>query len=666
MAAVPSLSEPQRSGDSHPAVSHLVQKLVEEVLAWQRRNGVQKNPSKYSGDCEERKLALRFEKLLLRRDKALGTEPSRSQLSPSEVALVNSVPGVPLRGCSATASCSSTVAQQLPESAAIEGPRHAPANCVGGAESQNLLPCSVGIHHAADPTDINFEHCQELLERQQEHLETLKSILPDVKTRPSDSRIRELAERFKVPEQVDEQFLPLDLVFKSVQQQFHDEVCALQSKSRTMSSTNPAAKRARFATASTSSGASLAKRGRSVAQPAAGAKVVTQSNTGLGENRPVKRVSLAMENSSSGVAQSAAAEQFPSHAGCVGTRERSPDLNSEENRKTLLLQLKRPHYDAIKERRKLWEARPLFDGSYRQTIYDKLAVVGNAAILQSGAGTNDRVRIVEVRRYVPRGMSYPLEEMVVELGADLLPDVANTRGRREIYESLYGFQRCARGFVAMRLEWPNEASAPGTAEGGFNQEQDSGDPHPIVQSSGDPHPTQVSASSVDGHVDKPAALARMSRDVSEVASSGSAHSAASTEVLWLVLEESRYDAIASGRLRWEARPRDGTVREINNHLRDPYFDWTLAERGRSVVLQRGMGTGKYRKHAKTLAVKIAQVCIFSSARDWIRRSPMLEYGHADLVPNCTDPIKFYKDLYGGEACAHAFVAMRFERPDEAS
>ena len=162
-------------------------------------------------------------------------------------------------------------------------------------------------------------------------------------------------------------------------------------------------------------------------------------------------------NSSSGVAQSAAAEQFPSHAGCVGTRERSADLNSGENRKTLLLQLKRPHYDAIKERRELWEARPLFDRSFRQTIYDKLAVVGNAAILQSGANTNDRVCIKEVRRYVPRGISYPLEDMVVELGADLLPDVANTRGRTEIYESLYGFQRCARGFVAMRLEWPNEA-----------------------------------------------------------------------------------------------------------------------------------------------------------------------------------------------------------------
>ena len=63
-------------------------------------------------------------------------------------------------------------------------------------------------------------------------------------------------------------------------------------------------------------------------------------------------------------------------------------------------------------------------------------------------------------------------------------------------------------------------------------------------------------------------------------------------------------------------------------------------------------------------MKIAQVRIFSSAHH------MLESGQvvvaADLVPNCTDPIKFYIDLYGGAAYNHAFVAMRFERPDEAS
>ena len=123
-----------------------------------------------------------------------------------------------------------------------------------------------------------------------------------------------------------------------------------------------------------------------------------------------------------------------------------------------MLQLKHPHYDAIKDRRKLLEARPLFDGSGRQAIYDKLAVVGNAAVLQSGAGTNDRVRIAEVRRYIPQGLSYTLQDMVVELGADLLPDVADTRARAQVYETLYS-DRCVRGFVAMRIEWPNEAEA---------------------------------------------------------------------------------------------------------------------------------------------------------------------------------------------------------------
>ena len=77
-----------------------------------------------------------------------------------------------------------------------------------------------------------------------------------------------------------------------------------------------------------------------------------------------------------------------------------------------------------------------------------------------------------------------------------------------------------------------------------------------------------------------------------------------------------------------------------------------------------MGTGTYRKHAKTLAVKIAQVYIFSSAHHMLQPGQVVVA--ADLVPNCTDPIKFYNDLYGGEACAHAFVAMRFERPDEAT
>ena len=116
-------------------------------------------------------------------------------------------------------------------------------------------------------------------------------MLPDAKTRPSASGIRELTKRLKVPEQVDRHTLPLDLVFQHVQQQFRDDVCKLHSKCRTMSSTNPAAKRARVATAVAGSGGP---------HSAASSNMVDE-----------------VESSSSGVAQSAAAKQLPSHAGRV-------------------------------------------------------------------------------------------------------------------------------------------------------------------------------------------------------------------------------------------------------------------------------------------------------------------------------------------------------------
>ena len=87
------------------------------------------------------------------------------------------------------------------------------------------------------------------------------------------------------------------------------------------------------------------------------------------------------------------------------------------------------------------------------TIYNKLAAVDNHVILQSGANTNDRVRIVEVRRYTPEAGSDPLQRMVADLGESLLPDALGIAGRIEVYTSLYGSQRCASGFVAMRLQW---------------------------------------------------------------------------------------------------------------------------------------------------------------------------------------------------------------------
>jgi hypothetical protein len=74
-------------------------RLVEEVLAWQRDKNTQRIPNHHSADARERSLGNRFKNALLRRAKALGSIPSKKRLSPAEVALVNSVPGVPSAGC---------------------------------------------------------------------------------------------------------------------------------------------------------------------------------------------------------------------------------------------------------------------------------------------------------------------------------------------------------------------------------------------------------------------------------------------------------------------------------------------------------------------------------------------------------------------------------------
>ena len=125
------------------------------------------------------------------------------------------------------------------------------------------------------------------------------------------------------------------------------------------------------------------------------------------------------------------------------------------------------------------------------------------------------------------------------------------------------------------------------------------------------------------------------------------------------MQESRYDAIASGRLRWEARPKNGTP-PLRNNLRDPYFDWTLAGNkksfGRSVILQRASATTGTIRRDETCVVKLAQVRIYGSAHH------MLEFFAADLAVD----LQFYKKIYGSCACGDAFVAMRFERPDEAT
>ena len=125
----------------------------------------------------------------------------------------------------------------------------------------------------------------------------------------------------------------------------------------------------------------------------------------------------------------------------------------------MLLQVKGSHFDAIKSERKLWEGRPLVerrkDGSYAPWKLLHLATEGRVVKFQSGPRPNLVMRVAEVRRFVPnkRSSITPEQAMVMELGSELLPDAADAGARVQVYRDIYGADRCARGFVAMRLQW---------------------------------------------------------------------------------------------------------------------------------------------------------------------------------------------------------------------
>ena len=73
---------------------------------------------------------------------------------------------------------------------------------------------------------------------------------------------------------------------------------------------------------------------------------------------------------------------------------------SAEDRRILLLELQRPHYDAIKNGRKKWEARPVFeseDKGGRETIHKKLAT----ALLQDRAShsSDDAAFLLNLRDF---------------------------------------------------------------------------------------------------------------------------------------------------------------------------------------------------------------------------------------------------------------------------
>ena len=82
------------------------QRLFDETLAWQAKRSVQKPPNQHSRDEEERLLGKRLADLLLRRFASIGPGPAKQKLHQADVELVNTIPGVPVRGCSTTLEAS--------------------------------------------------------------------------------------------------------------------------------------------------------------------------------------------------------------------------------------------------------------------------------------------------------------------------------------------------------------------------------------------------------------------------------------------------------------------------------------------------------------------------------------------------------------------------------
>ena len=80
---------------------------------------------------------------------------------------------------------------------------------------------------------------------------------------------------------------------------------------------------------------------------------------------------------------------------------------------------------------------------------------------KSGPPPNLVMRVAEVRFFVPNERSAipPEQAMVMDLGTDLLPDVADASDSAQVYREMYGTDVCAHGFLAMRLKCADETKA---------------------------------------------------------------------------------------------------------------------------------------------------------------------------------------------------------------
>ena len=123
--------------------------------------------------------------------------------------------------------------------------------------------------------------------------------------------------------------------------------------------------------------------------------------------------------------------------------------------KKLLLQVKKCYYDAIMAKRKLWEARTMYNKTGELSLSAQLGTIGRIVVLHSGPGTNKLARITDVRIYYGRVGMPPIKEMLTDIGPELLPDASPTleagfRAYEECYNHRLGLDDMP--FVALRLD----------------------------------------------------------------------------------------------------------------------------------------------------------------------------------------------------------------------
>mgnify|MGYP000075705651 CR=1 FL=1 len=360
------------------------------------------------------------------------------------------------------------------------------------------------------------------------------------------------------------------------------------------------------------------------ADPSSGSSIAQPAPSHRSAEGGVKKPA-AMESSSRGVAQSAAAKQFPSHAGRVLNTESSgvaqPAASCQEPRSTMIfLKILEPIWaNEVADGQKMFECvanRTKWQNQFKQLSSGDLFIV-----------------VMKGRDKVSAVCEVASPAILKETNRDVL----KSKLQESRHEALDAYLDGAESFDYVEFKHVLDCRffLPVCSAAAFLERVGLALPKsPLV---GLLRPVVIDAQwHIRLHEYMQQAVLRGPVDTRDASPDGQ-------EVLMLEVKTGHYDA------RWEARP----IFRDNNRGRGQSHDDELATVGRQVILQRGPGAGRTRK-ADTSLWRVAEVRRYTSAKDMV----------SELAAGC-HCLEAYTDLYGHAGCARGFVAMRLEQPKEA-